>query len=198
MTAAGALVSQSRAVGRAMAAMRGLCAQRSAKQQRDPRGSEQFAVGGPLERSEKHVRTCDVDCGCQDRDGSRGVVAREQIHCDSGAEQCDGCEDDGRCGEWHRQREQRAEDPRQWRIEQEARLACIPCCRNRPRGIERAVTHLRGGIEPALQVKLEVVSAGAAVRDERRNDDKREQRKQDRRPCSRKGRRRTMHGVQLN
>jgi hypothetical protein len=60
------------------------------------------------------------------------------------------------------------------------------------------VTHLRGGVEPALQMEFEVVSAGAAVRDQRRNNNEREQWKQYQRQCSRIAHRRTMHGVQLN
>jgi hypothetical protein len=59
------------------------------------------------------------------------------------------------------------------------------------------VTHLRCGVEPALDVELKVVSAGTAVRDERSDGDKREQRKQDRRPCSRKALRGTTHAVSL-
>ena len=73
----------------------------------------------------------------------------------------------------HRQREESSQHPGEWRIEQEARLARVPRSREDPVRIEGSVTHLVGGIEPALNVEDEVMSTGVPVMDQRQRGNQR-------------------------
>ena len=69
---------------------------------------------------------------------------------------------------------QRAEIPGERRIEDEARLACVPCRGVGPVWMQRAVADLGGGLKPAEEMKVEVVPAGAAMHDERMHEEERQ------------------------
>ena len=65
------------------------------------------------------------------------------------------------------QAEQRAEIPRERRIEDEARLAGVEGGTESPVWMQVAVAELARSLHPVQQMKVEVVAAGAAVHDQR-------------------------------
>ena len=65
------------------------------------------------------------------------------------------------------QSKQRAQNPRERRVEDEAWLARIEGRCERPVWMQVAVAELARGLHPVQQMEVEVVAAGAAVMDER-------------------------------
>ena len=96
MTAAGALVSQSRATGRAMRGMVTLFAEDGVEEQGDPGGGEEFGVGGALVGGEEHVGVGEVEDGGEEGGVGRGEGAGEAVEGEAGGGEGEPGVDDGR------------------------------------------------------------------------------------------------------
>jgi hypothetical protein len=90
----------------------------------------------------------------------------------SGGEDEPGVEDGSPCP-LEDEAEDGSDGPGEGRVEDEAGLAGVPGGGVGPAGEEVAVGELAGGFEPVEDVEVEVVAAGAAVEDERKDSDER-------------------------
>ena len=145
----------------------------------NPGGGEEFGVGGALVGGEEHVGVHHVESGGEQGGSGCGEVVREAVQCEAaGGEGQPGVEDRRpRPGEG--EAEDGSDGPGEGRVEDEAWFAGVPGGRVGPVRMQVAVGELAGCLEPVEDVEVEVVAAGAAVEDERKDGDERGERKKD-------------------
>ena len=149
------------------------------EQERNPGGGEEFGVGGALVGGEEHVGVQGVEGRGEQGGGGRSVVAREAVQGEAaGGERQPGVDDGGPCPGEH-EAEDGSDDPGDGWIEDEAGLPGVPSGCVGPVGVEVAVGELVGSFKPVEDVEVEVVAAGAALEDERKDSDERDDRDED-------------------
>ena len=155
-------------------AMRGMVtrfAEDGVEEEGDPGGGEEFGVGGALVRGEERVGVDDVEGGCDECGVVGGEGAGEVVEGEAGGGEGEPGVDDGSPCPGHDEAEDGADGPGDGRVEDEAGLAGVPGGGVGPVRMEVAVGELAGGFEPVEDVEVEVVAAGAAVEDERKDGD---------------------------
>ena len=128
----------------------------------DPDGGDEFGVGGALVGGEEGIGVDYVEGGGEECGGLGGEGASEAVESEAGCGEDEPGVEDGSPGPGEYDAEDGANGPRDGWVKDEAGFACSVGGGEGPGGVEVAVTELRGGFEPAKEVEVEVVAAGAA------------------------------------
>src|SRR5215475_13152026 len=143
------------------------------EEKRKPGCGKEFGVGCALICGVESVGVRDVDrCG-DERCVGCGKAACGVEERDTSGTECQPGVGDGSPRPRENSSEEGADRPGEWRVEDEAWLAGIPCGSVGPVWVEIAVAKLFESLEPVDEVKVVVVAAGGASDDERKNGDER-------------------------
>ena len=130
--------------------------------QRQEQRCEQFRKGAAHVDRQQHVRIDRVSDSDQACLRFLEPFARHAVHRQSCEKYRASIEDHGNEQPWDEAAQRAAENPRQRRIKQEARLATAIVCISCPARIENARAPLLRHLQPAVHVEGEIVSAGDA------------------------------------